>query len=164
MGINCQQLRDIVIKPALASLGMNTDDAVYLLLLTAAQETRLGYYLVQQKIGFNGGIGIYQMEANAYHSIWDNMIAPYPAMKAKMKLYTGYDSKPPIARMATDLTLATIMARLYYYRVKEALPKRNDVKAMAQYWKKYWNTELGKGTVEQAVKSYDMFVRDAEDI
>lgn len=164
MGINCQQLRDVVIKPALSSLGMCTDNAVYLLLLTAAQETKLGHYLVQTNIGFNGGIGIYQMEGNTYHTIWDNMVAPFPAMRGKMKLYTGYDGKPSPSRMATDLTLATIMARLFYYRVRESLPSCKDVPAMAAYWKKYWNTELGKGTVEQAVKNYDMFVRDTESL
>lgn len=163
MSIDCYQLSEYVIKPALSCLGLGGDDAAHLLLLTCAQETQLGKYLVQAKINFSGGIGIYQMQAPTFHYIWDNQVAPYAAVRAKIKLYIGYDNKPAIQRLATDLSLATIMARLFYHRVEEPLPNCNDMKAVATYYKKYWNTERGKATVEEAMANYVLYVSDAKD-
>ena len=46
------------------------------------------------------------------------------------------------------------MARIHYLRVPEALPAADDVVGLAAYWKRYYNTELGAGTVEKFVESY----------
>jgi hypothetical protein len=46
------------------------------------------------------------------------------------------------------------MCRVHYLRVKEALPTENDAAGMASYWKRYYNTVLGKGTIEQALPSF----------
>jgi hypothetical protein len=43
---------------------------------------------------------------------------------------------------------AAAMCRVFYLRVPERLPQADDSAAMARYWKRYYNTHLGKGTVE----------------
>ena len=53
-----------------------------------------------------------------------------------------------------NLPFQIIMARLYYYRFSEALPAYDDIEGLAKYWKKYWNTELGAGTVGEAIVNY----------
>jgi hypothetical protein len=43
-----------------------------------------------------------------------------------------------------------IIARMKYYLIPEKLPK--DIQGLAEYWKKYYNTELGKGEVGEFIK------------
>ena len=56
----------------------------------------------------------------------------------------------------TNDLLAICMARVHYLRVSEAIP--SDVEGMARYWKKYYNTPLGKGTVEEFISNYKKLV------
>lgn len=159
MTFNCAQLKDIIIRPALSAIGLCSDNAIQLLLGTAAQETQLGRYLVQTNITpYNGGIGIYQMQAPSYVHIWGRHVDSSISMKAKMKLYLGYEGMPMASRMASDLALSTIMARLFYANVLERLPDEKDVPAMARYWKLYWNTMAGKGTQDQFIDNYKEYV------
>lgn len=157
--MDCGQLKEIVIVPALTALNLYSPSAVNLLLGTAAQETQLGHYIVQQGIGFKGGISIYQIEKLAYNQIWDKQINTNIALKSRMKLLLGYDSRPPAERMASDLLLATVMCRLYYYAVPKELPAFDDVPAMATFYKKYFNTLLGKATEQEFIDNYKRYVR-----
>ena len=158
MSINVIQFRDYIIKPALSAIGLQSDSAVNLLLGTAAQESHMGSYIVQMGLGYSGGIGIYQMEAGAYHNVWDNHIAPNVALIAKIRLFLGYNGKPNPQRMASDLSLASIMCRFYYYAIKKPLPESDNLKDLAEYWKKYYNTALGKGTIEQFMGNYEKYI------
>lgn len=158
MSINCPQLRDVIIKPVLTALGMNSLSAVNLLLGTAAQESQMGHYIVQQKIGFKGGIGIYQMQKPAFEMVWDRLIYSNPAMLARMRLLLNYNGKPPAERMASDIALATAMTRLYYYAINTALPEADDIVELAMYWKKFYNSPIGKGTEQQFVDNYHRYV------
>lgn len=42
---------------------------------------------------------------------------------------------------------STVLCRVGYMMKPEPLPKVDDTQAQAEYWKKHWNTEAGKGTV-----------------
>lgn len=42
--------------------------------------------------------------------------------------------------------LSLIFTRLFYRLIPEAIPE--TIEGRAKYWKKYYNTVLGKGTVE----------------
>jgi hypothetical protein len=156
MGIDCQQLKDVVINPALTALGMNTPSAICLLLGTAAQESGMGNYIKQ--IG-GPAYGIFQMEIQSYERIWGNLIFPNVALRAKIRLLLGYTNKPPASRMASDLMLATIMTRLFYYMVKKPLPEENDITGIAAYWKTYYNSKLGAGTEQEFIKNYERYVK-----
>ena len=46
------------------------------------------------------------------------------------------------------------MCRLKYKNVPKKLPK--TVEGMANYWKKYFNSELGKGDPEEFIEKYKM--------
>ena len=58
-----------------------------------------------------------------------------------------------------DLRLAILMARLRYRVVPDPLPPSDDVHALAEYWKRWYNTRLGAGKVEDFVDAYDRHVR-----
>jgi len=53
-----------------------------------------------------------------------------------------------------NIAYAIIMCRLKYRRVPKKLPK--TVEGMSAYWKKYFNTELGKGKPEEFIEKYKM--------
>lgn len=158
MSIDYNQLKEVAIKPSLNAVGLYSPAAVNLLLGTCAQETSLGQYLVQSNMNlYAGGIGIFQMQKQPYDELWAHFIDSSVSMKAKIQLYLGYSGKPPAQRMATDLSLAAIMCRLYYLRVSEPLPDANDIIGMAKYWKKYYNTYAGRGIEDQFIRNYKEF-------
>jgi hypothetical protein len=156
--MDVMQLKEFIIKPSLSKLGEKSDALINLLLGTAAQESHVGEFIVQKGIGYDGGIGIYQMEAATYHYTYTKYVEKSVSMKSKFRLFLGYEGKPLATRLASDTLLATVMARLYYATFPEPLPDANDVKALANYWKKYWNTDLGSGYPDQFVKNYNKYI------
>lgn len=144
--MNPEQFRVHVLRPALASLPARFRglDAEELLIATAAHETHLGYYLVQ----INGpALGLYGMEPATYEDLFRNS-----------SLATGAGLVHSEATLlVTDLIYATQCARVQYFRFHAALPKATDLTAIAQYWKKYWNTPKGKGTIDEFKTNYNLF-------
>ncbi len=47
--------------------------------------------------------------------------------------------------------LALLFTRLFYKKIPEKIP--NSIKARAFYWKKYYNSSLGKGTEEHYINT-----------
>jgi hypothetical protein len=156
--IYCQQLREYVIRPVLHDLGKYSRNAEELLLLTAAQESGLGKYLHQ--LGDGPAIGIYQMEPATHDDIWQNFLEYKPTLGNTIlrwempRAFTDNNAK----EMAGNLYYATAMARCFYLRFAEGLPHFKEVEAMAKYWKKYYNTPKGAGTVEEAKENYKKYV------
>jgi hypothetical protein len=158
MGIDANQLRTLVIRPAISAIGLWSEDAEELLMLTAATESHLGQYIRQVGMnGSSGAFGIFQMEKATYDLLWKNMILPNTSLKAKIRLFTGYEGKPVVERLITDLSLAAIMTRLFYFDIKSPLPPGNDSYEMAAYWKRWYNTEMGKGSMNKAMEDYKKY-------
>lgn len=129
-------------------------DAVELLMLTAAQETHLGRYLRQVR---GPAMGVFQVEPATLADLIKNYLVYRPELSTALRLMgaKGIDAE---LNMVGNLAFQICVARLIYRRVPKALPDRKDVKAMAEYWKEYWNTKLGKGTVDEAIRNYNRFV------
>lgn len=142
-----------LITSVLKELGLHSDNAVNLLMGTAAQESHLGKY--RKQIGGGPALGIFQMEPATFNDIVKNYLRFKPGLTVKIE---------GVARVcrfhAEDIEnndlLAICMARVHYLRVSEAIP--SDVEGMARYWKKYYNTPLGKGTVEEFISNYKKLV------
>ncbi len=47
-----------------------------------------------------------------------------------------------------NLFYAAAMCRIFYLRFSKPLPQAGDWHGMAKYWKRYYNTHLGAGTVD----------------
>ena len=149
--MNIKQLRNELIRPILDYLELYSKKAEDLLLGTACQESHAGEYIRQLGCkGEVGAFGIYQMELATHNDIWDNYLKYKDdlALKvSKLKCPTMTDAQ----NLEYNLAYATAMCRIHYYRVKEAIPE--GTYGQAQYWKKYYNTELGKGTVEEYLQN-----------
>lgn len=150
------QLR-MLIEEVLIELGppLNSPDAVELLLLTAAQESHLGYYIVQ--VGNGPAKGIFQMESATAKDIWKNFLKYKPDIARSVDALTGVACWDDL-QLKGNLLYQIAMARVHYYRRPEPLPSKDDHVGMAEYWKKHYNTHLGKGTIEEALKNYRRLV------
>lgn len=146
-----QLIHDVLIS---IDSSVYSPDAVYLLLGTAAQESRLGTYINQ----INGpALGVFQMEPTTEQDIWTNFLQYRPHLRNMVAKATGVKHPDP-GHLRGNLIYQIAMARLHYFRVPEPLPAGNDILAMARYWKEHYNTHLGRGTVEEFQGNYTRYV------
>ncbi len=154
-------LRDIVIRPVLMELKLLSDSAVNLLLGTAAVES--GFRRLVQEGG--PALGIYQMEPTTASDVFENVIIPLTTDKNPSRRRLGRAAMGMIHRtsgnffneLTSNLRFATLMARMQYWRFDEPLPSPFDIEGLARYWKTYWNTLEGKGSIEDFIRAYDHF-------
>lgn len=143
--------RDEVIVPALNAISLYSAAAAELLLGTALQESKLVY---RRQIGGGPARGLFQMEMPTHDDIFTN----YLKYRSSLRNAVALLKSSPTAKAEDELTnndvYAAAMARVLYKRAPKALPKAGDVPAMAAYWKQYYNTPLGAGTVDQYIASW----------
>lgn len=150
MGLDREQFVDLIIGPTLEALGLHSLSAIELLLGTALQESRLCWL---HQLGGGPALGVYQMEPNTHKDIWENYLAYRPALAQRIPHIGAM--KPHPMMMVGNLWYATAMARIHYLRAPEALPAAGDLEGQAAYWKKYYNTELGAGTVDEYIRNWN---------
>jgi hypothetical protein len=134
-------------------------EAVDLLMLTAAVETNLGTYLRQ--VGKGGkGLGVYQCEMDTHTDLYEHYL-DYKTNNRKIALRYYISALSPESNLQYNLPYMTIIARLHYYRFSEAIPKRSDYSedfeyftGLATYYKKYYNSTLGKSTIKGTLNKY----------
>lgn len=166
MGFNVEQFEEMV-RATLQDLGEKyaKQEAVDLLMLTAAQESHLGHYLYQ--LGGGPACGVFQMEPSTHTDLYTNYLKFRPAEeRAAIRHKSALGSV--VADLALNLLYQIVVARLQYWRKPGAIPKPEDfedrydyVEALAAYWKEHWNTEEGRGTIKEAVDNYYRYVESA---
>lgn len=123
-------------------LPLYSEAAVNLILGTCAQESGFGHYRHQ----VNGPAhGIMQIERRTFDwlkSVWVPKGAPD----------TDFEE------LIDNDEASVLYARLLYWPKKRPLPRADDVFGLAMYWKDFYNTMFGKGTVQQFVQNYRKFV------
>lgn len=154
-GIDAEQFRLHIVRPALERLGLWSEAAENLLLGTAAQESYLGHFLHQ--LGGGPAIGPFQMEPATHQDIWTNYLDYRPKL-ASIVLAIAGKSLAPEEALAYNLRYAAAMARIQYRRVPQRLPDANDIEGLARYWKDHYNTSAGAGTVEEFIENYQRFL------
>ena len=65
----------------------------------------------------------------------------------------GYDDKDAEMRLMSNMSLQVAFCRLKYRRDRHALPSMENIEAQAKYWKRVYNSEEGRGTVEHFIKA-----------
>ena len=157
--LSVNNLRVIVIQPALAPFpeAMKTPAAEALLLGTALVESGLMYLrqgLQRLDDGRGAALGLWQMEARTHEDHW-RYLQRHPAIAAAIEI----GPKPPPERLCTDLLYACRMARVHYWRVRAKMPEADDLQGLADYWKPFYNTELGAGDPAAFVRLYTKHVK-----
>lgn len=154
--INVKQLEELIIVPTLQYLEPEipfSDAAVELLKMTAAHESHLGSYIAQ--VG-GPALGIYQMEPATEQDIYSNFLCYNKGILHKVNGLAG-SKKQPSPVLVSDLTYATAMARVHYYRDKYPLPDAMDIEGLAQYAKRVYNTVEGKAEWRDYYNAYNRY-------
>jgi len=128
------------IKSVVAIVG-GGESAERLLIETAAAETDLGK---QPDRSWNVGIGIMQFDYIGFIDVQQRTRA---SLKKEILQTFGVDvDKTKHTDLRYSPLVSVIFARLKYRLVPHAIPK--SIEGRADYWKKWYNSELGKGTPE----------------
>ena len=140
--LNPQQFLNLIIRPACEFLEPeipHLETAERLLMGTALMESNLTYLM---QLNNGPALGVFQMEPATHDDIWENWLRfRLPIHDRILSRWGSLDAH----RMVHDLHYAAVMARLHYRRVPQALPRPDDLRAQAAYWKRWYNTALGKG-------------------
>lgn len=160
------QLRKYVIEPALWSLDPTIPysvEAVHLLIMTAAHESRLGTYLHQVR---GPAQGIYQMEPATEQDIWANYLDFRPNLKELGRRVRTTEHLTN-QELTWNLKYATVMARIHYFRVPAPLPRAVTfttieayITALAEYAKEHFNTVEGAATVTDYSRAFKQVYLD----
>lgn len=153
--MNIKQLRVEVVRPVLQKLDLWNREAEDLLIGTACQESSCGYYIRQLNCEENiGAFGIYQMELATADDIFTNFLDYKQILKEKVLSFKT-KTMDNAENLKWNLAYSTAMCRIHYYRVKEQIPA--GIYGQAQFWKKYYNTEYGKGTIEEYLHNWQKY-------
>ena len=129
-------------------LGNGKNESVAdLLIETARAETMLGK--AEDRTPLTGGVGLMQFDEIAFNDVkeragkkWGDLVKE--KLKVDMNLVT-YEM------LLYSPFLSVLWARLKYKLIPEEVP--SDIYERAKYWKKYYNTYKGKGTVEHYLRN-----------
>lgn len=129
-------------------------------------------------------LGLPQIEPDTHRDVWINYVRFRPEIDHFLRsivpfhegtiqvvqlsneaalLADGIDATPDIIRagypidsaLVWNLAYAVAVCRLVYYRIPVPLPAANDLDALGEYWKLYYNTLAGAGEAEEFVKAYE---------
>ena len=146
--MNKNTIENLIIN-TISDINLYSADAVCLLMGTCAQESHMGKY--RRQIGGGPALGIFQMEPATFRDIIDNYLRYKPELQEKIKKTAGVDCFDSNDLIDND-RLAICFARIHYLRIKEAIP--SNLAGWSWYWKKYYNTPLGKGTEEEFIRNF----------
>lgn len=156
--------KDLIVTPTLVylssyNLKIKSDEAIDLLAGTAMAESDL---IHTKQIG-GPALSLLQIEPSTHDDCFTNYL-DFPSRKKLRALISTliwgrdkYDNR--LRNLEQNQLYACAIARVKYWRVKEAIPKyKGDIDAYAmalsQYHKKYYNSVLGKADAE---KNFDKF-------
>ena len=134
-----------VIMETLDRLEMMSPEAATMVYRTGMAES--GYRALEQDGG--PALGFFQVEPATIKDCWDNFIIYRKPLMAKF-YELGFREDDMDFSVLTNLSLQVAFCRIKYRRDK--LPIPNDIKDQADYWKRIYNSYLGKGTVRHFLK------------
>ena len=141
-----------------------SEDAVELLMMTAAVESELGE-AVKQK-GGGPAKGIFQVEPTTERDVMNRFLNPKKKKRQSLRekvLRLAGNPPPGIDPAIYDLDYQIALTRCFYRMKPKALPTvfiidgrpdYDSIVRMAKYYKKHFNTVLGKSTVKKAIDKY----------
>lgn len=147
------QLKEAIVKILQKVQLPINEDVVNMISEVACVESNCGDYIKQ----INGpACGIFQIEPNTAKDILNNFLAFRTQYKNKV-MSTYINSMSLEENLMYNLAFSVVMCRAFFLRISESIP--STVEKRAEYWKKYYNTVYGKGTVEDYIRKVEKYAR-----
>ena len=153
--VNEKQIR-VLIDRVLHDINMHSDNAVDLVYRTGMVESRYEYI---SQVGSGIARSFWQVESATAKDSIDNYLGFRP--KKLMLCAKAMHVDPDWLADATDEQLKNLMwgsivagivfCRVKYWRVPKPIP--SDIEGQSKYWKRWYNSESGAGTVEKFIKA-----------
>lgn len=143
----------LLVTRTLQAIEAWSPEAVELLMGTSAHES-LGWQFRRQ-LGGGPALGIYQIEPFTHDDCWNNYLNYRPDLATKILIVSGI-SFPNAAALEHNDVYSTCIARVKYMRDPQPIP--TTLTAQAEYWKRVYNTFMGKGTVQEYINHYNQFI------
>ena len=138
-----------IVHWTLNKMDMYSKDAFALVMRTGFAET--GFKHLKQ-MGDGPALGFFQVEPKTIMDTMDNYAKYRP--KVQEDLYKlGFHESDVAYRVMSNIALQVAFCRLKYRRDRKAIPSASDIEGQAKYWKRVYNTRLGKGTVEHFLEA-----------
>ena len=161
--VSISQMKSLV-KEVCQSMGdkFASDDAIHLVLATGIVESRYEYI---RQMGDGPARSFWQVEAatavdNLAHYLKHRkklMGKCAEASLVDLKHWQNLDEKLWEEILEKNIAAGIVHCRLKYWRVPKKMP--NSIEGQAEYWKKYYNTEGGKGDPEQFIEACKKYLR-----
>ena len=101
-------------------------------------------------MGDGPAVSFWQIEPATINDIWVNYIL-YRKPLVQKAYELGFIEDEMDFSVMTNIGVAIFFTRIYYRRKPGAIPKTTEERA--EYWKKHYNTEQGKGTVKHYIEA-----------
>ena len=134
---------------ALQKMDMYSKDALHMIMRTGMAET--GFRHLKQ-MGDGPALGFFQVEPKTIADTMENYVKYRPKIEDNL-IELGYIENDVAYRVIGNIALQVAFCRLKYRRDKYALPKWDDMEGQAKYWKRVYNSKLGKGTIEHFMEA-----------
>ncbi len=144
--INKKQLSELI-ERTLKEYNLYSKSAHEIVLGTIIYESKRGTYLKQRVKNFDynkHALGIAQMERKTFRWLAKVYMSKFPFL-ASVKF----------EELEYNLKLAILFCRLRYLAVPTPIPKQ--IFAQARYYKKYYNSYFGKGTVAGYMENFKRY-------
>lgn len=139
-----------IVEETLYTLDMYSDDALTLIMRTGWAES--GYRTMKGATSGNPALGFWQVEPVTAKDTLDNYVKFRPQIK-KALVSLGLNESNLEFCLLSNIALQVAFCRLKYRRDSKPIPSWDDMEGQAKYWKRVYNTELGRGTVEHFLKA-----------
>ena len=157
---NVEQFRTLILNPTLQDANLYSQEASDLLLGTILAESNLKYF---KQIGGGPALGFVQMEPGTFNDIFyrylerdDKRHLKEKVRDVMVKEHPFLSLTTPLNQLMTNLPFAVLMARIRYLMVPHAIPHTSQQQAV--YWKKYYNTEEGAGSVTKYLSNWNKYL------
>ena len=157
-----KQFLENIIEPVVEYLGFDKDDdrlvefddqlilpACALLLGTALAESNLTHV---EQMGGGPALGYFQIEPQTHDDIWENWLAYRDNIREKI-LALAKTATPHCDLLKYNQAYGCALARCHYRRQPDRIP--DTIEEQAAYHKQYYNTPLGKGSVEHYLSAWE---------
>ncbi len=140
-----------IVEYALYRIDAYSDDALALVVRTGMAES--GYRALKGYGEGNPAIGFFQIEPATMNDMINNYIK-YRSHYKKNLISLGMNfKKDTIMSVISNIGVQAALCRIHYRRDRHSIPSWDDLEGQAKYWKRVYNTSLGRGTTEHFIEA-----------